>query len=245
MDKLELEKREKLDLRKNMVLDLKKNAGLTGQKATVILAMDFSGSMTALYRSGKVQELAERILPLGLAFDDNGEVDFYIFHEGFHKIGENLTINNFHGYIDNKIIGKYQMGGTDYAPVINDIVKKFGNETKSGGFFGMGGSKATKVLECPVYVIFVTDGETSNHSGVTAAVKEASNHGIFFQFVGIGDQSFGFLSKLDTMPGRFLDNANFCQMNDVAAKTDDQLYKLLLNEFPSWIPQARSKGLIK
>lgn len=230
-----------LDLRKQIVLDLKKRNGLNDQKATIVFALDYSGSMGSLYRNGKVQELAERILPLGLAFDDNGEVDFYIFDDGFHKIKENLTMRNYRGYINDKILTKYQMGGTDYAPVIKDIVKNFGNTT-SGGFFS---KSVTKPLDYPVYVIFVTDGQTSNASEVESAIKEASKHGIFFQFIGIGDASFAFLEKLDMMSGRFIDNANFFKVRDLSTKSDDELYGLLLTEFPSYISQARQKGLIK
>ena len=33
--------------------------------------MDYSGSMSTLYRDGIVQELVERLFPLALEFDDN------------------------------------------------------------------------------------------------------------------------------------------------------------------------------
>lgn len=235
-----LDLQKTLDLRKQKVLDLRKDLGLNHQKAQVVLALDYSGSMGSLYTKGKVQELVERILPIGMAFDDNGEVDFYLFHDGSIKLPETLTVNNIPGYINSKVIGKYDMGGTDYAPVINQIVKDFGNKKK--GLLGLG---ATEPLDYPVYVIFITDGDTSNKSGVEKAVKDASNHGIFFQFVGIGSAGFDFLQKLDTMPGRFIDNANFFEVNDLDKKSDDELYKLLLTEFPAWIHGSRAKGLIK
>lgn len=241
MENLDL-KKQTLDLRKNKVLDLKKSKGLENQKAAVVLALDFSGSMSSLYSSGKVQELVERILPLGLAFDDNGEVDFYLFHDGCMKVKENITMQNVFGYINNKVIGKYNMGGTNYAPVINAIVKEFGN-SQSGGFLGFG-KKSGGPLQYPVYVMFVTDGENYDKAEAEAAVREASKHGIFFQFIGIGSEQFNFLQKLDNMSGRFLDNANFFKVQDLSRKTDDELYGLLLNEFPGWIPQAKSKGLI-
>jgi hypothetical protein len=233
---------KKLDLRKQIVLDLKKIRGIENQKAQVVLALDFSFSMENLYKNGKVQDLVERILPLGLGFDDNGEVDFYLFESGVRKLPENITLSNIAGYINNKIIGKYQMGGTNYAPVINKIVAEF-SQTKSG-FMGMG-KKQSATMDLPVYVIFITDGENSDHHEAERAIIEASKHGIFFQFVGIGNATFSFLKKLDNLSGRNIDNANFFRVQDLANRTDQELYQLLLTEFPSFITEAKSKNLIK
>jgi hypothetical protein len=237
-----MEKITQINLRKEKVINLKKSKGIEKEKSTVILALDFSGSMRALFKNGEVQELIERILPLGLAFDDNGEVDFYLFSTSFDKLKENITIQNIFGYVDKKIIGNYKMGGTNYAPVIKEIVKEFGNK-KSGNIFGL--NKKIVPLEYPVYVIFITDGGNSDKSDATKAIIEASDHGIFFQFIGIGNDSFSFLAKLDTMGGRFIDNANFFKIENLSKKTDEELYSLLLNEFPQYIVEARSKSLIK
>jgi hypothetical protein len=229
----------KLNLRKEAVIDLKKRANIEHQKAQVILALDYSGSMTGLYKDGTVQDTLERILPLGLAFDDNGEVDFYIFENGCKKLPENINLYNIGGYINNKILGKYNMGGTNYAPIINQIVSDFGNP--STGWF----SSKSEPASLPTYVIFITDGENSDKNAATKAIQEASKHGIFFQFIGIGNESFNFLKQLDTMTDRFIDNANFFKIPNLRNTSDDELYKLLLAEFPSWLNIARSNALIK
>jgi hypothetical protein len=226
---------KQLDLRKNIVLDLKKKKGIEGLKAQVVFSLDFSGSMNELYQSGMVQRLVERILPLGLAFDDNAEVDFYLFETGCTKMKENITLSNVAGYIDSKVLGKYNMGGTQYAPVINAIVKEFSNKKMFGGY---------GQLSLPVYVIMVTDGDNSDKSEAETAIKNAAKAGIFFQFIGIGRSTFPFLEKLDTMSDRVIDNANFFPIDNIESKTDDQLYELLLNEFPGFIPQAKAKGLL-
>ena len=246
MTTISLEKQ--LDLRKNIVLDLKKKKGIENIKAQVILSLDFSGSMDRLYSNGAVQSLVERLLPLGLAFDDNGEVDFYLFDDKCNKLRENLTINNINGYINSKIIGKYSMGGTHYAPVITKIVEDFGSftEQSSSGFLGFG-KKTTKKynkLSMPVFVIMITDGENSDISASEEAISEAAKAGIFFQFVGIGKSSFPFLEKLDNLSNRVIDNAGFFKVDDLSNKTDEQLYTLLLNEFPGFVIQAKAKGLI-
>lgn len=110
--------------RKDKVLNLMKAADIAGQKAVVILALDYSGSMSPLYTNGTVQDVVERILPLGLGFDDNGEVDFYLFENGCKKLPENLTLKNTSGYIQNKVIGKYSMGGKFCASLHSNVYKK-------------------------------------------------------------------------------------------------------------------------
>lgn len=241
MSTVTLDLQKQLDLRKDQVINLKKEIGLRNQKAAVILALDFSGSMNWLYQGGQIQRLIERLLPLGLAFDDNGEVDFYLFDTTVKKLPENITLKNIEGYISNKVIGKYEMGGTKYAPVIKKIVDDFAPKA-SGGFLGLG--KKSGSLKDPVYVIFITDGENDDKAKAEKEIIEASKHGIFFQFVGIGSSQFTFLEKLDTMSGRFMDNANFFQVNDLSNKSDDDLYRLLLKEFPTYVYDARVKQLI-
>jgi hypothetical protein len=228
--------------RKNMVINLKKDKGIDGQKAQVVLALDYSISMDSLYRNGTVQDVVERILPLGLAFDDNGEVDFYLFHDGFRKVPENITFKNIDGYINSKVIGKYDMGGTNYAPVINEITKDF--TTKRSGLFGMSKTQV-QTLEYPVYVIFITDGENFDKPATERALIDASQHGIFFQFVGIGNSTFNFLDRLDNLSGRKLDNANFFKVRDIRSAQDTELYNNLMNEFPGWLTQAKGINLIK
>lgn len=244
---------QKVAERKESVINLKKEKGIAGQKAQVVLCLDFSGSMDHLYRNGTVQDTLERILPLGLAFDDNGEVDFYIFENGVKRIPENITLNNLDGFINEKVMNKYNMGGTNYAPAINKIVEDFRpmiTETVvKKGFF-----KSTTVetstpsngpLDLPVYVIFITDGENSDRSQAERAIQEASKYGIFFQFVGIGNVSFPFLEKLDNLSGRVIDNANFFKIPNLSNCSDDELYRLLMGEFPLWLPLARNAGQIK
>lgn len=253
---------ELLDMRKELILNIAKNTALEGLTAQVVLALDFSGSMEHLYTNGKVQELVERILPLGLAFDDNDEVDFYLFHNGSIKLPENITRTNLNGYIRSKVLNKYSMGGTNYAPIINTIVTAYTGwvpattAPEKKGFFSklFGGNEEekkssvienlTKPLENPVYVIFITDGENIDKEAAEEAIRNASRYGIFFQFVGIGNERFQFLQKLDDLSGRRIDNANFCKINDVSSKSDEELYKLLLTEFPGWIPQAKAQNQI-
>lgn len=67
---------KKISLRKDKVISLAKERDLSGVKSRVALALDFSGSMSSLFEDGTVQSIIERLIPLALNFDDNGELDF-------------------------------------------------------------------------------------------------------------------------------------------------------------------------
>jgi hypothetical protein len=232
----------KVKERRDVVVNLKKDMGIPTQKAQVVLALDFSGSMSSLYSNGTVQDTVERILPLGLAFDDNGEIDFYLFENGSTKMPENITLKNLDGYIQNKIIGKYSMGGTNYSPVLRAILNDFAAK-KEGSFLGIGGKPGK--MKDPVYIIFITDGDNSDRTATEQIVREMSEQGFFIQFVGIGHESFSFLQKLDDLSGRKIDNANFFKIKDIKNTPDSQLYPALMNEFPGWVAQAKNLNLIE
>jgi hypothetical protein len=232
---------EKIDLRKNHVLNLKKESGLgIDSKAQVVLALDYSYSMNPLYSNGTVQDTVERILPFGLAFDDNGEVDFYLFEDNSIKLPENITLKNLDGYIANKVYGKYKMGGTNYAPVLNFIYRNLSEAKK--GFFG--GAKKVQ-MDTPVYVIFITDGNNYDKSETEEIIQKMSKEGFFVQFIGIGKEQFQFLDKLDNLPGRLIDNVNFFKINDIRNCPDNELYAGLMKEYPTWVKEAKTNNLIK
>lgn len=235
---------EQLDLRKQIVLDLKKEKGLEGQIASVVLVLDKSGSMKKLYQNGFVQRLVERVLPLGLGFDDNGEVELYIFHSHAFRHPTNISRNTLTSIVPD-VIKKYEYEATEYANPIKLILDEWiGPKTK--GFFGMGSkTRPSKKLENPVYVIFVTDGENSDKGETKEILREASHYPIFFQFVGIGPESFNFLRKLDDLDGRIIDNANFFQANNLDTLTDEDLYSKLMTEFPGFVAECKNKSWIQ
>lgn len=243
---------DKLNLRKDIILDIKKRKGIKNVKATVVVALDYSGSMERLYQNGTVQETIERLFPIALAFDDNGELDFYLFHDGSRKT-KNVTLANYASFVRDEIKG--QMGGTNYAPVIEEILHHNGIPTQtkpeSKGFFSSMFSKKETVivkpepLEFPIYVIFITDGQNGDRQEAEDIIRHASHYGIFFQFVGIGGARFDFLRNLDNLSGRLIDNANFFEIMDINTMSDETLYDRLMFEFPQWMPLAKTNNLIK
>lgn len=195
-------------------------------KSRVAVVLDYSYSMSALYSSGFVQSLLERMMPLGIRFDDNAAIDVFLFHNDAFDLGE-VTLENFTGFIKRDITNKYSMGGTEYSPVIKMINKKYSSEEGD-----------------PAYVIFITDGDCSDKSYSEKAIKDASKNGIFWQFVGIGRANFDFLEKLDNMEGRTIDNANFFQVVDIDKETDETLYSNMMGEYPDYLKEAKTKGII-
>lgn len=210
-----------LNLRKETLATLcLEKTGLNGAEARVALVLDYSGSMSSLYRNGTVQAIIERILPIAMQFDDNGEMEFWIFSNNYYRL-PNISLKNYYGYVKREIMDRgYQMGGTYYAPVMRDVANKYMNEDPA-----------------PIadYVIFITDGENSDRAESTEVITQNSYLPIFWQFVGCGRESFSFLKKLDEMEGRYIDNANFFSIDNMLDSSDSEIYNKLLAEFPSWL----------
>lgn len=201
----------------------------------VAVVLDVSGSMSEAFKSGMVQATLERLLPLAMAFDDDGSMEVWTFNHEFQRHPP-LTRTNFYNYIED--YGLTYNGATFYAPVMCDVGKYFIKEEPAN---------------LPTYVIFITDGDNFDPKETDAAIKAISHFPIFFQFVGIGNtgrDGFKYLRKLDFMEDRYVDNANFFaikSLGDIDVISDTELYAKLLDEYPKWLcyPEVRdmiSKG---
>ena len=239
-----------VNLVKSAAVSLEK-AGLGQHRAKVCLVLDISGSMSTLYRKGLVQQFAERILALGCRFDDDGEIDVFLFGRNVHR-GAPMGLSNWSNYIK-RIIDKHPLeGDTRYGAALEAVRRHYFPD--GGG----GERKAPVKAEVPVYVMFVTDGSTSDKPLTERQLRWASHEPIFWQFMGIGkgrkskaralanfaDSDFPFLEKLDELDGRLLDNADFFSVASPDEHSDGALYDLLMNEYPQWVRQARQRGLI-
>lgn len=189
--------------------------------ANVAVVLDYSGSMDMLYRNGTVQNTLEKLLPLAMTFDDNETMEVWRFGNGCMRLSD-LTLNNLDQYLIRENTVRPNEG-TNYAPVINDIVKTY---------------KKNKI---PAYIVFITDGDNWDKDKTTNAIKEASKYPIFWQFVGVGSDSFEYLQNLDDMTDRYVDNADFFRVKTM----NDITYENLLNEFPKWLEYPRVKEMLK
>jgi hypothetical protein len=229
-----------IDLTKKVKVVLEKKK-IFGEKAQIVIAVDISGSMYSRFSTGKVQELLTRLLAIGMNMDDDKAIDVFAFNTGGYSIAQ-ATEHNIEGFVNNVFLRKVSVsGGTKYAPVMSDIVKKFGNTGGIGKFFGM---KRSAPVSVPTFVFFITDGDNFDKPETEKLIKDAANQAIFWQFVGIGSERFEFLQKLDDLSGRLIDNADFFAVNDISSISDDELYDRLLTEVPSWLKEARSKGVL-
>jgi len=222
-----------IELRKNVIYLSKKakieieKKGLKDIKSQVVLVLDISKSMNRLFKEGIIQELVERILGLALNFDDDGNIDMMLFGTKAYQL-PSVSLDDLDGYIDREIIANYRIiEATKYATALKLINDKYkGNQSD------------------PVFVIFLTDGNNSDKKESTELITNLSKESIFFQFVGIGKETFPYLKKLDELPNRFLDNAGFMHVNDISSIDDSSLYGGLLNEYPEWLEEASSKGIL-
>ncbi|RZS86894.1 TerF-like vWA domain-containing protein [Motilibacter rhizosphaerae] len=238
LDKLEAQAPGLVSLAKTANVSLQKR-DLTGHTAKMALALDFSGSMRKLYQDGTVQRLAERVLALATRLDDDGAIDVFLFHSSAEYAGE-LTLDNYQNGVDRLVEGR-RMGTTNYAAVMRLIREHYKSPTVRRGLF----RKEAQAAEFPAYVMFITDGNPDSKTEATRQLVAASREGIFWQFMGVGREKFEYLHRLDSeVPGRLIDNANFFAANDAGALSDEQLFDLMLAEYPEWLPQARNRGLI-
>lgn len=225
--------------------------GLDKHRAKVCLVLDISGSMSTLYRKGLVQRFAERILALGCRFDDDGEIDVFLFGRNVHR-DEPMGLNNWSGYVGQMIERHPLEGDTRYGAAMEAVRRHY--------FPDAGGGERRQPLKAalPVYVMFVTDGSTSDKPLTERQLRWASREPIFWQFMGIGkgrkskskrlasfaDSDFPFLEKLDELDGRLVDNADFFAVSSPDEHSDAELYDLLMTEYPGWVQQATRHGLL-
>lgn len=227
--KVRLEKRTK-EVSEVVKINLTKHNLSPDTKARVAFVIDISGSMTTAYKRGYVQEIVEKIFPIAINFDDNAEMDVWIFEDGFRRMPA-MNKDNYYGYVQREILDKNcRFGGTSYAPVLNDIAKYYLEEHPEPS---------------PVYVIFITDGDNFDKTETTKVVKELSNYPIFLQFVGVGGAGFNYLEQLDDMGGRYVDNADFFEADFNDFSTENNLYQKLLQEYPDWLANEKVKDMIK
>ena len=216
-----------VSLAKPIMVQLEKK-NLTNTVARVGLVMDITGSMYMAYKSGIVQDIVNKILPLAVQFDDDGQLDFWYYAQTFaHRPA--VDLGNYTSAVpDNWKEVMNELGGTNNEPeVIKDIIE-----------FYRGSSQ-------PVYIIFITDGGMAKKGEIKKLMKQASEMPIFWQFVGVEGSNYGILENLDELEGRYVDNAGFFAMDDYRAVSNDELYDRLLSEFPVWLNEAKRLGLVR
>lgn len=221
---------ELVNLAKKAQISLEK-ANLTDVIAQVALVLDASGSMNAQYRGGYVQEVVNRLLPLAIHFDDDGELDCWAFGAKPLRLSS-VNMSNYKDFINTDSSGwrDWEVGSRiNDEPLAMEMVIAHYEASKS---------------RVPVYVLFISDGGVHENRKITKLMERAATLPIFWQFVGLGGRGYGILEKLDDMPGRIVDNCNFFAVDRLSQISEEELYSKLMEEFPSWLKEAKSKGII-
>lgn len=232
--KLSLEKKvanaapKLVDLAKKATVSLEKHR-LSETIARVGLVLDASGSMHRQYDQGKVQQVVERLLPLAVHFDDDGELDTWAFSDRVLAL-PTATLNNYADYINTVASGWRRWGMMSFnnePAVIKAVIEHYQKST------------------LPVLVIFISDGGVSQNGEIKRLLTAAASLPIFWQFVGISGRNYGVLEKLDTLSGRVVDNCGFFALDDLDSISEQALYDRLLSEFPLWLQAAQYKGIVR
>ncbi|MDO9355447.1 MAG: VWA domain-containing protein [Solirubrobacteraceae bacterium] len=201
--------------------------GLVGERAEVILVLDVSGSSRPLFKNGAYQALVDRCLAAGLLFDDNGEIETYLFDSALHE-AEPVTLASRDGWTDRAILTPKIFRATRYAYPLRRIAEGL-----------------TRGSSVPTFVYFVTDGGNQDKKETAKIVSEMSGLPAFLKFVAVGrEEDFPFLQRLDDLTGREIDNADFFAVQDPHLVADDAFFELVMQEFKGWLTKARAKGIL-
>lgn len=119
MSKISLQKRQEV-----LKISLKKANVSDKLTLRVACALDISGSMQNLYRNGSVSELVGKLLPFGMMFDDNAQIDMWAFNHGSSELPP-ATESVYDDYVNNCMKNVPISGGTNYAPVMGDIYDEY------------------------------------------------------------------------------------------------------------------------
>jgi hypothetical protein len=130
---------------------------------------------------------------------------------------EEMSLDNFPDFTI-RLLKRYPLeGGTNYGKVMKEIRNFYFPITIS-----VNKPLVTKAKE-PVYIMFITDGNTTDQEETKRQVKGSSYEPLFWQFMAIGKtkksakgngfltsfltSDFTFLEELDVLPERYIDNA--------------------------------------
>lgn len=235
--KISLEKAEKtgnasiIDLTKKSLVQLEKK-NLLDVQARVALVLDASGSMNHQYHNGDVQKVVDRLMPLAINFDNDGSFECWAFAQYTTQL-DDVTLTNVNQFIQTTKRGwrNWQVGAriNQEIPAIEAVINYY-QQFDDG---------------IPVYVLFISDGGVGSGRQMQKVLTQAATLPIFWQFVGIGGRNYGVLEKLNDMTGRIIDNCNFFELERITGISDERLYELLLEEFPSWLNEAKLKRIMR
>lgn len=225
---LSLEKKQEI-----FRLTLEKRSVPTGIIMAVKVMIDVSQSMQAMFASGTVQEVVDRLIPVAMRFDDNQSLEAYAFSSKVQQV-KDIKPEHFGDYVRTVFLPSVKnsvlWGGTSYSVAWNQLSQDI-TPSKPGFLKGLFGKK--QEVQPPSFVLFATDGDTQGdeYESEQQLIDLASKN-CYVLLVGIGRLRFSFLER---MADKY-DHVGFVSFPDIATISDEAMYeKLLSEEVCAWI----------
>ena len=262
-EKISLVKRQE-----TLVISLKKKK-IAQIVLRVASALDISGSMQGLYRNGTVSEFVGKLLPFGMQFDDNQQIDMWAFNNYSQELPPAVA-DVYDDYVGKCMTRVSINGGTSYAPVMQAIY----DEYFGGVPMKIVTREVTEKHEVPAKgmmakltgkkeIVEVTRTITEEVPDDTKAV-DTTPAMVFFQTDGENNDQAAVRAVLDSNKGkpiywfmvgvgresfRFLkelakeyDNVDFIGIDDLSLSDEDLYDKLLSQEFGEWVEKVGAKS---
>ncbi|MYQ78856.1 MULTISPECIES: VWA domain-containing protein [unclassified Streptomyces] len=247
---LPVDMRKRLSLRKQQVAVSLSKHGLDRLTARVILVLDASGSMSALYSRGTVAGVTERMAAVAAQLDDDGEMQAWTFASNPARLPD-LTIGELPEWLRLHVrVGQVSLFGRKkpqkgLAPGQVDMRAVGIQNEEQKVIAEVRAYVRANPVPAPTLVLFFSDGGVYRNDEIERELRAAVEEPVFWQFIGLGRGQYGVLERFDTMPGRRVDNVGFFAVDDIEQLSDQELYDRLLSEFPSWLRAARQAGILR
>ena len=221
-------------------IQLAKNNIPEGLIMQVKMQLDVSSSFQGAFRSGEINELVNRLIPLAMRFDDNGSLEAYAFGSSAVKVSD-ITAADFDSYVNNKFLKDAQRilwSGTAYAKALKMLQDDIKPSPVAAAKSFLGKLFSTKKAEAaaptsdvPNFVMFITDGDTFDEPETERLLGEFANSKTFIQMIGVG-YGFEFLGRMkEKFP-----HVGFVNFTNIAGTSDEAMYEKLLDaKLCNWI----------
>ena len=203
----------------------------------VVADLDVSGSMSGLYSNGTVEEAFKKLLGVAFKFDDNGEIDMFVFDNTAHAL-PTAKVADYGSYVTNNITRQWSRygGGTSYGQPLQANMEFLFGEQKPQGFLGgiFGKKPAAQAAEPPALVLFFTDGDPQDGDAAARVIKAAqdANKPVYFHLIGVGTATrFPALQRLADA----YDNCGFVNLHTIDMPDEELYSKLTTDEFITFL----------